>query len=216
MTALNIKQYVPKSVKNCIRLIKSLILQMPTNGRVRRLIRANSIIWLDIGSGSRRGDGGWICLDLNPACDLCWDLRRGLPFPDNSIERIYSSHTLEHFSPNEAQTLLLECNRVLITGGVLRVSVPDARILIGAYISKVPFDSRKYMNGYQIPCPYGRLDLLNFIAYMNGTHKYLFDDENLLNVLRAADFRNVQLSSFDPKIDDPVRQHESLYAHCYK
>jgi predicted SAM-dependent methyltransferase len=112
--------------------------------------------------------------------------------------------------------LLADCKRVLIPGGVLCVAVPDARIWIGAYTRGEAIDSRKYLNGYQIPCPYGRIDLINFMAYMDGSHKYLFDDENLLNVLRAAGFRNVQLRLFDPMIDVASRQFESLYAQCYK
>jgi predicted SAM-dependent methyltransferase len=114
------------------------------------------------------------------------------------------------------QTLLAECKRCLIPGGVLSVAVPDAAIWIGAYATGEAFDSRKYLNGYQIPCPYGRLDLVNFIAYMDGHHKYLFDGENLLNVLKAAGFRNVSLRAFDPSIDVAARQLESLYCQCCK
>jgi len=213
---LNVKKYVPELVKNCFRWARSRLQQAPTKGRVRKLIRANRPIWLDIGAGGRRGEHGWITLDLSPGCDLCYDLGRGLPFPDNSIERLYSSHTFEHFSPNELQILLAESKRVLIRDGLLSVAVPDAKIWIDAYARGEAIDSRKYLNGYQIPCPYGRLDLVNFIAYMDGCHKYLFDDENLLSVLRTAGFRNVQLRSFDPMIDVSVRQHESLYAQCCK
>jgi len=212
---MNIRRHVPELVKHCVKWVRSRLLQVPTRGRVRKLIRAKQPIWLDIGAGDRRGDG-WTTLDLSPACDLCWDLARGLPFPDHSLVRLYSSHTFEHFSPGELQSLLAECKRVLIPGGVLSVSVPDARIWIGAYARGEVIDSRKYLNGYQIPCPYGRLDLVNFIAYMNGGHKYLFDDENLLGVLQAAGFRNVQLRSFDPMIDLAARQFESLYAQCCK
>ncbi len=213
---LNIRQYVPELVKKFARCVRSRLWQMPTKGRVRKLIRANRPIWLDIGAGDRREERGWTTLDLSPACDLCWDLGRGLPFPDHSIERLYSSHTFEHFSPSELQTLLAECKRVLIHGGVLSVAVPDARIWIGAYARGEDIDSRKYLDGYQIPRPYGRLDLVNYIAYMEGCHKYLFDDENLLGVLQAAGFRDVQLRSFDPMIDVARRQRESLYAQCRK
>ena len=213
---MDIKQYFPDFVKEFGKEMRSRLQQMPTKGRVRKLIQACRPIWLEIGASSKSGRRGWITLDLSPSCDLCWDLRRGLPFPDQSVEIIYSSHTFEHFFPRELQILLAECKRVMITGGVLSVAVPDARIWISAYTKGEAIDSRKYLNGYQVPLPYGRLDLVNFIAYMDGCHKYLFDDENLLNVLLTAGFRNVQLRPFDPMIDVAVRQHESIYAQCNK
>ncbi len=104
----------------------------------------------------------------------------------------------------------------MIPGGTLSVAVPNAKLWIGLYMGGESIDTRKYVNGYQVPCPYGRLDLVNFIAYMDGCHKYLFDDKILLNMLRTAGFRNVQLRSFDPTIGVAARQHESLYAQCCK
>ena len=54
-----------------------------------------------------------------------FDVRRGLPYPDNSAKFIYTSHLLEHLLRADARYLLKECYRTLVPGGVLRVIVPD-------------------------------------------------------------------------------------------
>jgi SAM-dependent methyltransferase len=57
----------------------------------------------------------------------------GLPFPDQSVDFIYSSHLLEHLSPHDARHLLREAHRVLKKGGILRISVPDLERAVSRY-----------------------------------------------------------------------------------
>lgn len=53
------------------------------------------------------------------------NLLYGIPFNNNSISNIFSSHFLEHLTGEQAVKLLKECNRVLKSGGVLRIIVPS-------------------------------------------------------------------------------------------
>jgi predicted SAM-dependent methyltransferase len=64
---------------------------------------------------------------------MCWDVLRGLPYDDQVVDLVFSSHMLEHLSYEEGATVLAECRRVLRPGGVLRVLVPDAGVLIRKY-----------------------------------------------------------------------------------
>lgn len=70
------------------------------------------------------------------------DIRRRLPYPDGSVEAVYSSHTLEHLYLAEARRVLAECARVLRPGGLLRLALPDserlARDLLAATASGDP------------------------------------------------------------------------------
>lgn len=54
------------------------------------------------------------------------DITKKLPFPDQSVDGIYSSHTLEHLYLDDARTVLRECRRVLKQNAVLRLALPDA------------------------------------------------------------------------------------------
>ncbi len=128
-----------------------------------------------------------------------WDLRKGLPYPDNSVKYIYSSHLLEHLSRAEARNLLKECFRVLLVGGVIRIVVPDLRICIEKYI--------KALEGWnENPCqlPPAEIFLENLAMYDpslednpfyikiykkfydKNTHKWAYDEYPLANLLKMT------------------------------
>jgi len=54
-------------------------------------------------------------------------------FKDNSVDLIYASHCLEHFSHLRISQVLAEWYRTLKPGGILRLSVPDFDLLINIY-----------------------------------------------------------------------------------
>src|SRR5687767_9443839 len=58
------------------------------------------------------------------------DLRNPLPFADNSVDGILLQHVIEHFACHDAVKLLAECRRVLVVGGIVVVSVPDAEYFL--------------------------------------------------------------------------------------
>lgn len=59
-----------------------------------------------------------------------------LPFPDNSVDFIYTSHFLEHNEKYKALRILKDCYKTLKKGGVIRVVVPDLEILAKKYVEK--------------------------------------------------------------------------------
>jgi SAM-dependent methyltransferase len=62
-----------------------------------------------------------------------WDLRKGIPYPESSLDVVYHSHFLEHLSQTNAVGFLGECKRVLKPGGVVRIAVPDLAYQIRHY-----------------------------------------------------------------------------------
>ncbi len=184
--------------------------------RVNAILRGAPQIFVELGAGEKKGAGGWVTVDVSKHCDLYWDLRRGLPFPDESVAGIYSSHFLEHLTFREAGTLLAECRRVLVPGGFFSVCVPNARLYIDAYLQ--PAADRADALLRYTPARNGTtaIDFLNYIAYMDGHHKYMFDEENLVHILTANGFRNARLRPFDAALDRPERREESIYAVAQK
>jgi SAM-dependent methyltransferase len=68
---------------------------------------------------------------------VCWDLRRGVPFPDQTFDAAYHSHVLEHLDREDAPGFLQECLRILKPGGILRIVVPDFEALARDYLEVV-------------------------------------------------------------------------------
>jgi len=61
------------------------------------------------------------------------DLRRGIPYEDGVFDVVYHSHFLEHVERECATFILAECYRILKSGGVIRVAVPDLQALVLRY-----------------------------------------------------------------------------------
>lgn len=184
--------------------------------KARRLLKERNRISIEVGAGDKRGSGEWVTIDMTPHCDLYWDLRKGIPFPDDSVERVYSSHFFEHLAFAEIQLFLQECKRVLIPGGKFLICVPNARIYLEAYVGGETLRFPPYF-GYEPAYDHTtRIDYVNYIAYMGGVHKYMFDEENLVFILESAGFANVRLRKFNSDIDMPERDFESIYAEAEK
>lgn len=77
---------------------------------------------------------GYINVDIlsSPAVDVQADLA-SLPWPDASVELIYSCAAIEHFGRHQWISVLKEWARVLAPGGLLRLSTADFDACIERY-----------------------------------------------------------------------------------
>lgn len=124
------------------------------------------------------------------------DIREGqpafpLPYEENSVDEIRSSHMLEHLSFKEVGEALAEWFRVLKPGGRIRISVPD---VIRAMYAREKGDEnwRFYLFGGQ--------------TYPENFHRSGFDAELLTRYLIVAGFDDVRPWSGDglDTADHPV------------
>jgi len=150
--------------------------------------------------------------------DLCWspdifihDLRKGLPFGDESFQCIYSAHLLEHLYLKDAIHLIEECFRVLIPEGILRMVVPDLRSMILEYMSEIPsrnpscegaIDNRadRLNKRLLFRGPEAKSGNLIYRMYMSlkdyHSHKWMYDAESLISYFRQGGFVNVKETQF--------------------
>ena len=112
--------------------------------------------------------------------------------------------------------MLDECLRVLVPGGTFSVAVPNARLYLSAYINNSTLSDKKFFGYKPAYNNTTKIDYVNHVAYMDGHHKYMFDEENLVMVLQIGGFRNVHLRYFDPNLDMESRDFESIYAEAEK
>jgi len=84
------------------------------------------MIKLLLGNGFKKMEG-YTTIDIDPSTcpDYVRDLNKGLPFSNNSIDEIYSEHTLEHIQ--DIRFLMEECYRVLKDGGRFIYVVPSIK-----------------------------------------------------------------------------------------
>jgi predicted SAM-dependent methyltransferase len=202
-----VRQWVPFAAR-----AESAARHFRSKRKIGRLLRNGAAPSIEVGAGNKRGSPPWITIDVTSGCDIYWDLRRGIPFPNATVQNIYSSHFLEHLSYAEIQIFLDECKRVLRPNGKFLICVPNARMYLEAYVSGRTLDTDAfYQPGYNRTT---RIDYVNYTAYMAGQHKYMFDEENLVFILRAKGFKNARLRAFDPALDMQERDFESIYAEA--
>ncbi len=80
---------------------------------------------LNLGSGTSRKQD-YLSVDLYiPEADLMVDITRPLPFDDESIDSIYASHVVEHFSREEWESIHKDWVRVLKKGGSIEIRCQD-------------------------------------------------------------------------------------------
>lgn len=89
---------------------------------------------LNVGCGYRYHPE-WTNLDFiktGPSV-VAHDLKKGIPFEDESFDVVYHAHLLEHFTKQEGLHLIKECFRVLKAGGIIRIAVPDLEKIMQEY-----------------------------------------------------------------------------------
>lgn len=120
-----------------------------------------------------------------------WDLRRGIPYPDNSVDLIRMSHLIEHLTLEEAHRLCGELYRVLKPGGLARISTPDANLIIKHYRNRDmaffnPIQPPEYI---QAPTEGEKLSRLLFSD--PAEHKAIYSFEMIKGFLEQAGFERI-------------------------
>lgn len=129
-----------------------------------------------------------------PANIMRLDLRRQLPFENDRFSAVYSSHTLEHLVYEDAVNLIAECFRVLRTGGVCRIVVPDLAAAVQKYqqSSEQGIDDAadQLMDGLLLHSRSRESGVLGFYhrTFAYHQHKWMYDGQSLSRIMSKAGF----------------------------
>ena len=97
-------------------------------------MKKNKLNYINIGCGNRY-HSDWINIDIKSKDPnvIEYNILKGIPFEDDSLDVVYHSHVLEHFTKENGMRFINECYRVLKPGGIIRVVVPDLEGIIKEY-----------------------------------------------------------------------------------
>lgn len=180
-----------------------------------------------------RCDKTWNTIDINPSSDFpCNIANEKLPFKDNSIDNIYTSHTLEHILPHRQKFVYDEMYRVLKPNGNIRIVVPDADIAIQKYINRdYDFFNHKNAPSKQEGTPDLPICYLNGFLFtyrinrnsMNlGGHVIAYNRELAEYYLKQSGFQDIVISKYNTDIENfkglDLEKHKkySLYINAKK
>jgi predicted SAM-dependent methyltransferase len=81
----------------------------------------------------------WLNADMVPLGEgvMQCNFLDGIPFENKSFNLVYHSHVLEHFSRKDGEKFIRECYRILRPGGVLRIALPDLKVIASEYLKNL-------------------------------------------------------------------------------
>jgi predicted SAM-dependent methyltransferase len=143
---------------------------------------------LNVGCGTDFKDS-WINIDNNSdnnitKLDLNWDLRKSLPFKDESVDFIFNEHLIEHLTVEEGQEVIKDLMRVLKPGGVLRIATPDLEVTVDKYLN-LPIEKDATLKKFDLDFIKTRAERIN-IGFRWWGHKWIYDWEELSRRLKEA------------------------------
>lgn len=149
------------------------------------------MIKLNIGAGRSNWGSEWDHID---AAKIDPRTREPLPqivssdmmlsaYADESVDVIYSSHTLEYFSRKDAESLLTCWLTKLKIGGIMYLAVPDFEAIANLYVN----DQSTHLDNFIGPL-YGVMGLNN----EEISHKTVYDYQTLTSLLDRVGFKNIQ------------------------
>jgi predicted SAM-dependent methyltransferase len=124
---------------------------------------ACDVVRLNLGAGAAAIDG-YTSIDRKDGQEVY-----PLAYDDNSVDEIYASHVLEHFSHRETHKVLANWVAKLKPGGLLRLAVPDFTWVAKRYLDGEPINTMGFVMG-------GHVD-------EDDHHGAIFDREMLVDMM---------------------------------
>ena len=140
---------------------------------------------INLGSGIKWVQDGWIAIDkchktTNDKRVLAIDVLSGellKHFRNETVDSIYTSHTLEHFTLSETKNILNDCYKILKPKRIIRIVVPDLDICIEKYYKK---DYKWWKDNRINP----KTDIMNQLEMTNYLMRSIGANNNLFNIDR--------------------------------
>lgn len=137
------------------------------------------------------------------------NLMKNVPFDDESVDFVYTSHFLEHLPKPHGHNFLAEIHRILRSGAKVRIAVPDLEYAVSLYAKG---EKEKMLDDFFFVDEH-----LGYFA----RHKYMYDFELLKEYLSALGFVDIAKCEFSkgsvPDCDKlDVYPEISLYVEATK
>jgi len=102
---------------------------------------------LDLGCADKKKEG-YIGMDLRDwGQEIVRDVKRGIPYGDNSLEEVYTSHFMEHIERGEEIYFVMsEVHRVLKKGCQFIIRVPHASTPYAFYPDHLSYWNEEMVN----------------------------------------------------------------------
>lgn len=108
-------------------------------------LKGFEIALLNLGCGTQKNGIGIDMLDFGQ--DIVWDLRKGIPLPNDCVKEFFTSHFLEHIARHDMYELFNEIMRVAVPDATLYAIVPHAETVEADFLGHFSYWDERRVNG---------------------------------------------------------------------
>ncbi len=180
--------------------------------KIEKYLSGHTVRKLQIGAQSNSIEG-WLNVDIEPKEDhvVYMDATQKFPFPDQSMDYIFSEHMIEHISYEDAHFMLKECFRVLKPGGKIRIATPNLERLCEVVLNPNNPVNKTYIQHYsdRFQLPENPTFVLNKLFY-SFHHKFLHTESTLKSLLENSGFQDFSMKEVNESNDENllnIEQH---------
>ena len=166
------------------------------------LLESNKLDWLDIGSSANKSNLNFEFCDLYPVeecipefrekyfqIDITKELSQAPSF--NQYDFIRMQHVFEHFTFEQADTVLKNCSKMLKKGGILLITVPDLDIIINLYKKNIFKENTKFYNWAikRIEKDASPSDFFSIFthSHLHQEHKWCYNKNGLFEKIKSSE-----------------------------
>lgn len=124
-----------------------------------------------------------------------------LDYRDESVDMIFTSHMLEHLTKEGGADFLKEAYRVLKAGSIIRILVPDAKLLFSKCLNRTMFMFNEVNNNTKN----ADTDVRKLESLLLDNHKTTYDYDLLKVELERVGFSKVVKQQFNRSLSDIMR-----------
>ena len=135
---------------------------------------------------------------LFPANVRYGDIVRGLPLEPSSVDAVYASHVLEHLARRDVECALTNTYKLLRSGGIFRLVVPDIEWRAVRYLRDRGEGSYSAADAFIESCNIGLKHMpKGFLGRLRATyghtgHRWMYDCHSMSTLLIQAGFVDVR------------------------
>jgi hypothetical protein len=142
------------------------------------------------------------------------DILHGLPVANGAVNGIFASHVLEHMSYDDFWIALQNTYKLLVSGGIFRLVLPDLRTRAEYYCAQVQLGvtgaNSDFMRSSYLGIqrrPKGAIGILRSY-YGNSAHLWMWDVPSIMAALNSVGFKKIRPAAFNDCEDRMFRRVE--------
>ncbi len=156
---------------------------------------------------------------------LYGDIVKGLPLAPASCRAVYCSHVLEHLALEDFRQALHNSRRILASGGIFRLVVPDLRAAARRYVADESGHAAcNFLNETSLGVTTRPRNLRGFVRSWlgNSRHLWMWDFPSLRQELQNAGFTGIRQASLGDSedgrfrsVEEQSRWEDAVGLQCY-